>query len=79
MCTFPPVPQECNTPAKRRAYTLAQIGRGERKVRDHTERLRTENPRMYAVLKPLLDDLAEWMFSVGDHLKDEADRISSLT
>ncbi|MFN3812150.1 MAG: hypothetical protein ACK4S6_16215 [Roseateles asaccharophilus] len=79
MCGVQPTPRECSTPAQRRAHTLDQIGRGSRKVIDHTERLRKENPRIYAAMKPLLDDLAEWMESVGHHLKDEARRVSDLT
>jgi hypothetical protein len=70
------VPNE--TPAERRRRQIAQIRAGNHKVNRHTERLRTEAPRVHAALLPLLSDLDEWMGSVSDHLAAEEQRVSRL-
>ena len=41
-----------------------------RKVQRHKERLRTEAPRIYAALEPLLEDLEVWMKAVGCQVSD---------
>ena len=46
-------------------FDTARVRCGIEKVQAHRERLRTEAPRIYAALKPLLDDLDQWMRDVS--------------
>lgn len=70
--------QRQETPAQRRRRHVAEIKKGQAKVHGHIERLRTEAPRIYAALMPLLQDLGEWMDSVGAHIEREEQRLSGV-
>lgn len=64
MCTFhEAIPGE--TRQERRARLACDVANGRAKIEAHTERLRNENPRLFAALQPLLADLHDWTGSVS--------------
>lgn len=65
-------------PSERAAQLRCDIINGQARVHSHMERLRLETPRLFATLKPLLDDLDQWMCSVGAAFKDDGNRLYSL-
>lgn len=64
MCTFPSEVKG-ETRQERRVRLACDVANGRAKIEAHTERLRNENPRLFAALQPLLADLHDWTGSVS--------------